>query len=136
MRNFPAPGEHWGTVAITADVDGENVYVLIDYIKASHYHWRDESHVLIYAEHREGKQLYLLRDRTQDYEIIDRNFFKADGHCSYSPDRERILYDSYPFDQYRHLYIYNLADRKCSDLASFYSDQVSTGDIRCDLHPR
>lgn len=136
IRNTPAPGKPWGTALITADADGNNAYVLSDYTMSSHYHWRDESQLLIYAEHREGNQLYLLRDKSQEYKTIDKDFFKADGHCSYSPDRKLILYDSYPRDKYRHLFVYDAAGHKGSDLASFYSDPVSTGDIRCDLHPR
>lgn len=136
VRNIPVPGKPWGTALITADADGANVYVLSDYRMSSHYHWRDETHLLIYAEHRQDNQLYLLRDKSQDCEIVDREFFRADGHCSYSPDRKRILYDSYPQSNYRHLYVYDLEGHTGADLASFYSDPVSTGDIRCDLHPR
>jgi len=102
----------------------------------SHYHWRDEQHFLAYAEHAEGDQLYLLRDKSQEYEIIDRYFFKSDGHCSYAPDRGQILYDSYPEDSYRHLYVYDVRERKGRKLASLSAVPVSVTDIRCDLHPR
>lgn len=136
VRNMPAPGERRYTALITADADGGNAYVLSDYGMSSHYHWRDEAHLLVYAEHEEGSQLYLLRDKSQDYEVIDRDFFRADGHCSFSPDRKRILYDSYPQNNYRHLYVYDLPGHQGADLAALYSHPAATGDIRCDLHPR
>ena len=136
VRNFPEHGKRWGTAAITADADGSDPYVLNDYAMTSHYHWRDEQHLLAYAKHAEGDQLYLLCDNNQEYEIIDRDYFKSDGHCSYAPDRKQILYDSYPENNYRHLYVYDIRERKGHKLASLYSVPVSDGDIRCDLHPR
>jgi len=137
-RNFPEHGKRWGTVAITANADGSDIYVLNDYSMTSHYHWRDEQYFLAYAKHAEGDQLYLLRDKSQEYEIIDRDFFKSDGHCSYAPGRGQILYDSYPESNYnyRNLYVYDFQGRKGSKLASLYSVPVSVVDIRCDLHPR
>lgn len=146
VRNFPEPGTNWGTIAITANCEGNEVYVLnaystntwhtANYSMTSHYHWKDERRLLAYAKQAEENQLYLLCDKSQKYEIIDRDFFKGDGHCSYSPDRTRILYDSYPEDNYRHLYVYDVHERKGRKFASLYSAPVSAGDIRCDLHPR
>lgn len=145
VRNFPEPGTNWGTVTITANCEGEEAYVLnaystntehtANYSMTSHYHWKDEHSLLAYAIQAEGYQLYLLRDKSQEYEIIDRDFFKGDGHCSYSPDRTRILYDSYPKDNYRPLYVYDIHGRKGHTLALLYSVPLIT-DARCDLHPR
>ncbi|MDP2990042.1 MAG: hypothetical protein Q8O57_05700, partial [Kiritimatiellota bacterium] len=136
VRNFPEPGKERGTAAITANADGSDPYVLSDYAMTSHYHWRDEQHLLTYAKHAEGNQLYLLCDKSREYEIIDRDFFKSDGHCSYAPDRKQIMYDSYPENNYRHLFVYNVPGHKGCKLASLYSVPVTDGEIRCDLHPR
>jgi Tol biopolymer transport system component len=85
----------------------------------------------------EGPQLYVLKDKTHEGEIIDKNFFLRDGHDSYSPDRNWMLYDSYPDNEgYRHLYLYNLNKKKGIILGSYYSYPNITGDFRCDLHPR
>lgn len=136
VRNFPEHDKYWGTAAITANADGSDLYVLNDYSMTSHYHWQDERHLLAYAKHAEGDQLYLLSDKSRAYKIIDRDFFKSDGHCSYAPDRKQILYDSYPENNYRHLYVYDVRRRAGHKLASLYSVPVSDHDIRCDLHPR
>jgi hypothetical protein len=135
-RSFPEPGKAWGTVAITANADGSDVYVLNPYRMTSHYHWRDNSHLLAYALHAAGTQLYLLRDYSQECDMISDAFFKADGHCSYSPDRSRILYDSYAVENYRHLYLYDVARGTGRKLASLYSVPNADTSIRCDLHPR
>ncbi len=136
-RTFPKEGGTWKTVTVTANRDGSQPYVLRGYDMASHYHWRDQTSLLIYANGSQGPQLYVLKDKSRDCEVLDKEFFVQDGHCSYSPDRKWLLYDSAPDkESYRHLYLYNLAQRKGVRLASYYAYPHITGDFRCDLHPR
>ncbi|MFE5318022.1 hypothetical protein ACFQ88_04830 [Paenibacillus sp. NPDC056579] len=108
---------------------------------ASHYHWKDTENIVIWSSGAKdsdmGNQLYVLKDRSNEVQPIDREYFLKDGHCSYSPDRSILLYDSYPdTDSYRHLYLYHLAHKRGVTLGSFYSQPHINGDIRCDLHPR
>ena len=113
------------------------VTCLSDYLYASHYYWRDSKNLLIHARNKEAEQLYLLKDLTQEYEVIDAEYFLKDGHCSYSPCGEWILYNSYPdIESYRHLYLYNVKQKKGGTLASLYSYLVTIINMRCDLHPR
>lgn len=141
VRYFPEPGEMWGTAILTVNRDGSDLFLLSDYSYASHYHWRDRENIVFHSRGAEigdaGDQLYVLRDLTQEAEIIDTAFFLKDGHCSYSPDRQYMLYDSYPdADGYRHLYLYFLENKRGKTLGSYYSLPEIDGDIRCDLHPR
>jgi len=141
VRNFPEEGERWKTAILTANTDGSDIFMLSDYSYASHYHWRDEEHIVFHARCEEGSslgdQLYVLKDKTHIVEAIDPDFFLRDGHCSYSPNREWMLYDSYPDkENYRHLYLYNLKHKKGVELGQYYSYPVTIVDIRCDLHPR
>ena len=111
------------------------VTCLSDYLYASHYYWRDSKNLLIHARNKEAEQLYLLKDLTQEYEVIDAEYFLKDGHCSYSPCGEWILYNSYPdIESYRHLYLYNVKQKKGGTLASLYSYLVTIINMRCDLH--
>jgi Tol biopolymer transport system component len=69
--------------------------------------------------------------------VLDGRYFLRDGHCSYSPDRNWMLYDSYPDqNRLRHLYVYDLREKRGITLGSYYSPPEIDGDIRCDLHPR
>ncbi len=139
VRNFPKPGERWSTAAVTANADGSDLHLLLDYSLVSHYHWKDRDHLVIFCKHPASgtNGLYVLKDRTNEIEAVDSRFFVFDGHCSYSPDRKWLLYDSYPDkDSFRHLYLYDLEAKTWLSLGSFYSDPISTGDYRCDLHPR
>ncbi|MDR6550819.1 hypothetical protein [Paenibacillus qinlingensis] len=141
VRCFPDTDKIWKTAIVTMNRDGSDVFLLADYGYASHYHWRDREHLVIHAgevqTHPEGEQLYVWKDKKHEIQTIDTSFFLKDGHCSYSPDRRFMLYDSYPdSDSYRHLYINNLQTQKGIKLGSYYSMPELDGDIRCDLHPR
>ncbi len=138
LRNF-AEGS-WKTAILTADYDGSGLYLLSDYAYASHYYWVNERVLSIHSTGLElgnsGKQLYELTDLTHEGRIVDKDFFLADGHVSYSPDREWILYDSYPKeDGCRELYLYDRTTRKGGLLGRFLTINPPTWDIRCDLHP-
>jgi hypothetical protein len=140
VRNFPNEGKSWKTAILTANHDGSEMFLLSDYSHASHYHWRDPEQLVIYSKGAEGSsagsQLYVLKDKTHEVTLLDQQFFIRDGHCSYSPDRTIMLYDSYPVDSYRHLYLYDLVHGKGVTLASLYSYPHIKDDFRCDLHPR
>lgn len=141
VRYFPEPGEMWETAILTVNRDGSGLFLLSDYSYASHYHWRDREHLAFHSRGAEigdaGDQLYVLKDLTHKGEMINSRFFLKDGHCSYSPDRQHMLYDSYPdAENYRHLYVYDLKNKIGKTLGSYYSLPDIEGDIRCDLHPR
>ncbi len=136
-RYFPVEGSRWGTATITVNTDGSDPYVLHGYDMASHYWWKNKERLMIYANGDLGHQLYILNDKSKEFEVLDAEFFAEDGHCSYSPDQKWLLYDSYPDkESLRHLYLYNIEQRKGVTLGSFYSYPNITGDFRCDLHPR
>ena len=137
LRYFNKPKENWGTAVITANRDGTDLYTLYDYSVASHYYWVNEKELLIYATHYDGLQLYIWEDKTNKAEIVDKDFFTSDGHCSISPDKNYILYDSYwDKDGYRNLYLYDIKNKKGVTLATYYSYPELVVDIRCDFHPR
>ncbi|MBI3971026.1 MAG: hypothetical protein HY332_07025 [Chloroflexi bacterium] len=60
-----------------------------------------------------------------------------DGHCSYSPDGNWLLTDTYPRRKpYRTLILSDLRTGRRIDVGRFLSPPEITGEIRCDLHPR
>lgn len=126
---------------LTANTDGSGLHCLSDYDYNSHLHWKDPKHLLIHGANEAGEQLYLYPDQTFNRPaIINADYFKKDGHCSYSPDRQWILYDSYPDEhRYRHLYLYRVAAGEGLTLGSYYSPgelHRFDDELRCDLHPR
>jgi hypothetical protein len=144
LRNFPAPGPRvkgqsaWKTVVFTAARDGSDLRLLVPPGYASHYHWRDDATIVFHCDGPQGPQLYEITDApTPRFVTIDPEFFKRDGHCSYSPDGRWMLYDSYPDATRRqHLYVYDLQRRRGYELGAFAALPAAITDVRCDLHPR
>ena len=143
LRTFPVEGK-WTTFLLTADAAGGGLRHHPVAGLASHYHWRDDDGMLFYANPATGghPELVLISDRTSARQTIDPAFFLADGHCSYSPDKRWILYDSYPDtstpDWLRTLQVYGLDRREGITLGRFRAEPYTsqTVDLRCDLHPR
>jgi len=140
VRYFPVEGSdvRWKTLAITASADGGGMRAMKEgYTVASHYYWKNDEVLMIYAAGEKDIQLYEWNDRTGEERALDPAFFLSDGHCSYSPDGRFVLYDSYPDqERYQHLSIFDLQDSPPLRLGKLYSYDKSDLDIRCDLHPR
>jgi len=138
LRNFPAPGEKWGTMLLTSDLQG-NMYKLTNFEVNSHYHWKNDREILmVYGADQQSYAVYLMEDQTQNRTLIpEKTFYAADIHCLYSPDRRVFSGDGYPDEEkYRSIYLYNLEDGSCTTLARVYSQEYSCIDLRCDLHAR
>ncbi len=153
VRTFvTAPHQPWLTFLLTADSDGGDVRLHPCWGMTSHYHWRNDDELLAWmypSAERQGA-LVVLDTNTGAMTPVDAEFFRADGHCSYSPDGRWILYDSYPDgstpDYLRWLSVYSLDRGVGYTLGRFRSEptvrQTAEGpdrsmvDLRCDLHPR
>lgn len=139
VRNFRDGKSGWKTAILTCDTQGEELFRLSDFGYASHYHWRDPHTVTFHSGGAElgdlGPQLYELNDLTHTGRAIDTDFFVRDGHNSYSPDLEWMLYDSYPINGKRDLYLYDLVTKRGGLLGKYEIVPYSVDDIRCDLHP-
>lgn len=139
-RWVPARGKGHLTALLTANADGSGLRCLSPYTLQSHYHWRDDLRFVMFGDGPRGRQLYVYEDAPEqdvEPEVIDAGYFTSDGHCSYSPDRRWMLYDSYPDkNSMRHLYVYDLTRKRGVTLGSYYAPPHIAGDIRCDLHPR
>jgi hypothetical protein len=143
LRTFPELGKGWRTFLLTAAIDGSDLRNHPTWDMASHYHWRNDDEMLfwIFMGPEKKGALAVISDRTGTRTAVDPGFFKADGHCSYSPDGRWILYDSYPDatpDAMRGLMLYSLDRKEGKVLGRFRSERMSAAsvDLRCDLHPR
>jgi len=136
LRTF-AEGGSWSTCLGTAKYDGSELYLLSPPSMASHYHWRDDAHLLIWAEISSVPGMYLLRDQSTDVTRLNPDFFTRDIHCVYSPDRRFILGDGYPdHTGHRAIELYDVTRDTGRQVCSVYSMTPATVDVRCDLHNR
>jgi len=127
------------TRLITCNVDGTDMYLLSDDDMVSHCFWKNNSSILAFEnKKRTGTGYYLMKDKTQKYYHCWKEL-TGDGHPSFSPDRKRIVTDTYP-DRARMAYLKIMSgDVRKSDVnvvAKVFAPFKYDGDTRCDLHPR
>lgn len=144
LRYFSADAP-FPTFTIVCDRDGSNLRRIFGF--CSHYHWKDTNTLVVSGGEGMTRKtvgqlkVFEIDIDTGKFDQIGPGILYDDGHCSYSPDREFILYDSYSNNvfPYRRLIIYRLADGKMIDLGFFFSPGKwfkNHTDLRTDLHPR
>jgi hypothetical protein len=130
------------TRMMTAAPDGSDIRCVDPHGRTSHFIWRDPHHILAWSWHpsRES-QFYLYDERITDAEQVEtvgEGVMTVNGHCSYLPDTDWILNDTYPMgdDRLQQLYLYHVPSGQRHDLAAFAAPPDYEGEWRCDLHPR
>ncbi len=130
--------EKWrGHQMFTARPDGTDIYCVNDDM-VSHFDWYNSQQILAWARRKEtNDHYYLFTDESDQAEIIGDGILTEDGHCSYSPNGQWILTDTYPDkDGYQTLLLYHVEDEYRVDIGRFSSVERPLEQLRCDLHPR
>lgn len=137
-RESPDLKAPWKTRMFTLGVDGTEPRVISDNDMVSHFIWKDPVHILAWSREIEtGNKFHLYDPPNKTFSVIGEGVLTRDGHCTYSPDGEWILDDTYPDkERMQNLMLYRPADGKLVKLGRFYLDQEWRGEFRCDLHPR
>ena len=142
VRNFKTDEKPHKTAVVTADLNGENLFLLSDYGYFSHYFWVNNNELIAYADGKELKcadriDNYLLKDLCYEGYKISNTCFLEDNHMSLTDNGKYLLNDTYP-DKNRNqkLCVYDIKNDTNITLGSFYSIETPVIDIRCDLHPR
>lgn len=127
------------TRLVTVNVDCTEMYNLSDDVFVSHCYWKNDEEILSFLRKKNtGDHYYLMKDKTQEYNMFwpDLN---TDGHCSYSPDGEYIITDTYP-NRKRLASVYLCREDNYTGqrerIARVYAPFRYDNDCRCDLHPR
>jgi hypothetical protein len=144
MHRWITPGEAkrtspLGTRFMSASVNGVAIHVLNDSRITSHFWWKNSNQILAWANRLdEGNHFYLFDDAVkQRCSIVGDGILTTDGHCSFLPNKDWILTDTYP-DENRQitLYLFNTETQQKIILGKFFLDEKYTGEWRVDLHPR
>lgn len=124
------------TRLVTVNCDGSDMYNLSDDVFVSHCYWKDDEEILSFLRKKEtGDHYYLMKDRTQEYKMLWPEL-NTDGHCSYSPDRNLIITDTYP-NRKRLAHIFVCKENgEVKKSVSVFAPFRYDNDVRCDLHPR
>ena len=126
------------TRMLTAAVDGTDIRIVDDSGRTSHFIWRDEEHILAWSWHSSYRdKFYLFGDGNGQVEVCGPQVMLENGHCSYLPDKDWVLNDTYPAGKsYQELYLYHCPSNQKISLADFPALSSYSGEWRCDLHPR
>lgn len=137
---FPEGGHL--TRLITANMDGSDMRIVIPNGYASHFIWRDATHILAQSKDWLGNDQwgnFLFEDRDAGViEEIGKGVLDAYGHFTYLRGNQWLLSDTYPQGARRLQtpHLYHLASNRRIDLGHFPSPPAYTGEWRVDTHPR
>jgi hypothetical protein len=135
-------GGPFHTRMLTAAADGSQVHIVDHSGYTSHLIWRDDEHILAWSRRpSHGDAFYLFPDAddgTAEVPVVGKEAMPLNGHCTYLPDRDWILNDTYPQgdERLQALYLYHVPTNRRVDLGAFHAPPAYTGPLRCDLHPR
>lgn len=139
LHRWKEPGSNFfGTRMLTANEDGTDIRILDEYNKVSHFIWRDDDQILAWAWRPDyGAAFYMYNDSCGDVVPVGLNVMTKNGHCSYLPDSDWIINDTYPDDlRIQKVYLYNQMSGQRRELGRFFSPLAYEGQFRCDAHPR
>lgn len=130
------------TRALTADVDGGNVYALNDSGNFSHFIWKGDDAICAWAVPEDGDKaaFFVFQDQSKAYQSVGAEVMTRNGHNTYVPNTnyEWILNDTYPVGEERlqELYLFHVTTGRKVTLGRFHEPEKFKGEWRCDLHPR
>lgn len=125
---------------VTCNVDGTDMYNLSDDDMVSHCYWKNNKQILAFENKKHGGNgYYLMKDRTKEY-VRFWPGIDYDGHPSYSPDGNKVVFDRYP-NRARVAAVMlsdarNREDSGVKTIARVFAPFKYDNDTRCDLHPR
>lgn len=130
------------TRLMTAAMDGSDLRVIISNGYASHFIWRDATHILSQAKGWLGNDQwgnFLFEDKDDGIvEEVGKGVLDGGGHLSYLRNNEWILNDTYPkgVRRLQTPHLYHIKSNRRVDLGEFSSPAEYKGEWRVDTHPR
>ena len=130
------------TRMITAQPDGGDIRVVIPNGYASHFIWRDATHILSQSKEWLGNDqwgCFLFEDKNAGIvDEIGKGVLDAGGHFTYLHNNEWIVSDTYPkgVRRLQTPHLYQIKSGRRIDLGHFHLPAAYTGEWRVDTHPR
>lgn len=123
---------------VTADSDGENLYILNGDKMTSHSWWLNDKVIVSYCHTTQfGNAYVFFTDLTNNVRKVSDKLPIVDGHPSTTKDGQWLITDTYP-DSARmsRLYLYHISNDELFCIGRFYQPLKYTGVNRIDLHPK
>lgn len=137
IHRWQLPGGEFVSRLLRYDLLEKKLKILLDNGHVSHYCWKTNSELMIYATNNEQRKGYMIVNiGTGDVTMLS-GLPAEDGHPSYSKDGKWILTDTYPSHKRKQfLFLFDTMEEKLYRLDELYSPFKYYNDFRCDLHPR
>src|SRR6476620_5041797 len=94
----------------TVSPEGKDLRLVDDNGITSHFIWRDPKHILALSNQRpHGMRFYLFDDSDKgSIDVVGEKYMTSDGHCSYLPNKDWILNDTYPQSGFQHDFLFHV----------------------------
>jgi len=111
--------------------------ILIDSGHVSHFCWKNNTELFIYATINSLKSFFIFDIRSFRYKPFEDVCMPEDGHPSFDITKRYLVNDTYPNDlRNQYLYVYDFQSKKRKNIAVLNSPMKYFDENRCDLHPR
>jgi hypothetical protein len=130
------------TRLITANMDGSDLRIVIPNGYASHFIWRDATHILSQSKGWLGNDQwgdFLFEDKDSGIVAeIGKGVLDSGGHLTYLRNNEWLLNDTYPkgIRRLQTPHLYHIKENRRIDLGHFAQPPEYKGEWRVDNHPR
>jgi hypothetical protein len=129
------------TRMVTADINGQDRFVLDPSGYTSHFIWKNDEVVTMWTRPPGQKAgFYRFTDKTDFVQPVGQDKMPTNGHNTYlpAPHDDWILNDTYPdrATSRQTVFLYHVPTGRRVDLGHFPSPPAYRGEWRCDTHPR
>jgi hypothetical protein len=111
--------------------------ILIDSGHVSHFCWKNENELFLYATINSKKAFFTLDINSINHKEFESDCMTEDGHPSFDCTKRYLVNDTYPNDlRNQYLYLYDFVSKERTNIAVLKSPIKYFDENRCDLHPR
>lgn len=137
IHRWQQKGGEFKSRLLKYNLSTQSLETLLDNGHVSHYCWKDDNWLLIFATNSMEQKGYMEVNIKTKETILIEGLPMEDGHPSYSNGRDLVLTDTYPsLRRYQYLFMFDVATRQLYKLDKLWSPFRYFNDERCDLHPR
>lgn len=137
IHRWQERGETFTSRLLLFNKETGEITTILDNGHVSHYCWKNDKELLIYATNAEKQKGYMIVDiYTGETTMVD-GLPTEDGHPSYSADARWILTDTYPNNgRKQYLFLFDTGRKELKVVDKLWSPFKYYNEFRCDLHPR
>ena len=122
----------------TSDPGGGALRLLLDDDPVSHFTWRDDLTLLVWARRGgNGEGFYLVPDGAGEVSAFGRGALAEEGNAAFSPDGRWVVTATGPEGgRMRRLILFRVRDGRRIDIGRFLSPAEAEGPATCEPRPR